>query len=114
MHIDKGDARGVVLAQRKLITTQTDFQRIAHGGIFDHGNFGTRRQTHIEYMLTKGGIVGFNRRDHRVFSNLKSIKSHAVSLTVGNEHASRANQPLERKHLLYAQSPENDFFHRSF
>ena len=32
MHIDKGDARGVVLAQRKLITTQTDFQRIAHGG----------------------------------------------------------------------------------
>ena len=84
------------------------------GGIFDHGNFGTRRQTHVEYMLTKGGIVGLNRRDHRVFSNLKSIKSHAVSLTVGNEHASRANQPLERKYLLYAQSPEKEYFHRSF
>ena len=37
------DASGIVLAQRQLVATQTDLERVAHGGVLHHGDFGARR-----------------------------------------------------------------------
>ena len=37
------DASGIVLAQRQLVATQADLERVTHGGVLHHGNFGARR-----------------------------------------------------------------------
>ena len=37
------DASGIVLAQCQLVATQADLERIAHGGVLHHGDFGARR-----------------------------------------------------------------------
>ena len=37
------DAGGIVLAQRQLVATQANLERVAHRGILHHGNFGARR-----------------------------------------------------------------------
>ena len=37
------DASGIVLAQRQLVATQANLERVAHGGVLHHGDFGARR-----------------------------------------------------------------------
>ena len=33
---------GIVLAQRQLVATQANLERVAHGGVLHHGDFGAR------------------------------------------------------------------------
>ena len=42
VHIHELNACGIVLAQRQLVAAQANLERIAHGGILHHGNFGAR------------------------------------------------------------------------
>ena len=42
VHIHELNACGIVLAQRQLVTTQANLERVAHGGILHHGDFGAR------------------------------------------------------------------------
>ena len=37
------DAGGIVLAQRQLVATQANLERVAHRGVLHHGDFGARR-----------------------------------------------------------------------
>ena len=37
------NASGIVLAQRQLVATQTNLERVAHRGVLHHGDFGARR-----------------------------------------------------------------------
>ena len=37
------DASGIVLAQCQLVATQADLERVTHGGVLHHGDFGARR-----------------------------------------------------------------------
>ena len=37
------DASSIVLAQRQLVATQANLERVAHGGVLHHGDFGARR-----------------------------------------------------------------------
>ena len=37
------DASGIVLAQRQLVATQANLERVAHRGVLHHGDFGARR-----------------------------------------------------------------------
>ena len=37
------NASGIVLAQRQLVATQANLERVAHGGVLHHGDFGARR-----------------------------------------------------------------------
>ena len=39
----KLDASGIVLAQCQLVATQANLERVAHGGVLHHGDFGARR-----------------------------------------------------------------------
>ena len=43
VHVHELNACSIVLAQRQLVATQADLERIAHGGVLHHGNFGARR-----------------------------------------------------------------------
>ena len=43
VHIHELNACGVVLAQRQLVATQADLERVAHGGVLHHGDFGAWR-----------------------------------------------------------------------
>ena len=37
------DASGIVLAQRQLVATQANLERVAHRSVLHHGDFGARR-----------------------------------------------------------------------
>ena len=37
------DASSIVLAQRQLVAAQANLERVAHGGVLHHGDFGARR-----------------------------------------------------------------------
>ena len=43
VHAHELDARGIVFAQRELVATQANLERVAHGGVLHHGDFGARR-----------------------------------------------------------------------
>ena len=43
VHIHELNACGIILAQRQLVATQANLERVAHGGILHHGDFGARR-----------------------------------------------------------------------
>lgn len=42
VHIHELNACGIVLAQRQLVATQANLERVAHGGVLHHGDFGAR------------------------------------------------------------------------
>ena len=43
VHIHELNACGIILAQRQLVATQANLERVAHGGVLHHGDFGARR-----------------------------------------------------------------------
>jgi len=43
MNAHELDASGIVLAQRQLVAAQANLERVAHGGVLHHGDFGARR-----------------------------------------------------------------------
>lgn len=72
----KLDASGIVLAQCQLVATQANLERVAHGGVLHHGDFGARRQAHVQNMLSECLIVRCHRCDNGVLSNLECIELH--------------------------------------
>ena len=76
VHAHELNACGIVLAQRELVATQANLERVAHGGVLHHGDFGARRQTHVQNMLSECLVVRCHRCDNGVLSNLECIELH--------------------------------------
>ena len=72
----QADARRVRAAQGELIPTQTDLERVAHGGMLHHGHFRARGETHVEDMLAQGRVIGIDGGDDRIFADLERIETH--------------------------------------